>query len=311
MLGLSRAGSVFSLSLLEVSQSELLTSLRSFSCGESPTPTMDLAKVEPILFLQSHAQLGVAAPAIGMSCLGSVFVLSVIETAWLGFLLSPQSSSRPASCASAPGCIRPGSASPLRSSGKTSSPALALDLLRLEPLLLPRSYNRQDSAMLLVGLSRLELVSFLLVASMSRLGLFLPTRSLAQAGVAVSVLGFSHIGPFAFPRSSGQTGPVTSACSQACSGSPLPALNFVCSELLLLLRSSGRLSLSLPASNHCKAGPAVLLQSYASSGPVPSVFGFGKLGLLLFAPDPSHCGFLAPVRSLACLGLALPATRQK
>ena len=237
--------------------------------------------------------------------------LSVIETAWLGFLLSPQSSSRPASCASAPGCIRPGSASPLRSSGKTSSPALALDLLRLEPLLLPRSYNRQDSAMLLVGLSRLELVSFLLVASMSRLGLFLPTRSLAQAGVAVSVLGFSHIGPFAFPRSSGQTGPVTSACSQACSGSPLPALNFVCSELLLLLRSSGRLSLSLPASNHCKAGPAVLLQSYASSGPVPSVFGFGKLGLLLFAPDPSHCGFLAPVRSLACLGLALPATRQK
>ena len=311
MLGLSRAGSVFSLSLVEVAQSELLTFLRSFSCAESVASTMDLAKLELILFLQSHARPEVAAPAFGMSCLGSVFVLSVIETAWIGLFLSSQSSSRPASCVFAPGCIQPGSASLLRSSGKISSSALALDLLRLESLLLPRGSHRPDSAVLLVGLSRIDFVSFLLVVSSSRLGLFLPTRSLAQPGVVVSALGFSHVGPLPFPRSSGQSGPVMSACSQACSGSPLPVLDFACSDPVLLLRSSGRSSLSLPALNHCKAGAAVLLQSYAISGPVPLVFGLGRLGLLLFAPDSAHSGFMAPLQSLACLGSALPATRQK
>ncbi|CAE7702468.1 unnamed protein product [Symbiodinium necroappetens] len=199
----------------------------------------DFLKSDLLMLLQTVHCLDALVFPVGISCLGPVFPLSVA------------------------GSSLPGPPPPIHSLARSGSPLSIPDLLSMGSLIPLRCNARAGLTLLMSGLSRFGSVSSPPVASSTTLGPALLTRSP------------SHVSPVPFVLDSLDSGSVFSlSLVEACSGSPLPVLDFACS-----------------------AGAAVLLQSYAISGPVPLVFGLGRPSLLAAGPlDDQKIG---STRSLA------------
>ena len=198
----------------------------------------DFLHLEPFILLQSHSQLGFPLSmlewtrfgsllssramaclgstllASGLTRLGSVFFLPVIDVTTFGSLL------------------------PIRSLACSGPFTLALDLLHLDSSLLPRGCCHLELAFLMFGATRLGPTS--LPLEHASLGLFLPLRSMSCSGSAVLVLdhlrldfilslqSFAHAEFAFFVFGIMETGPSLPPLECLTPGLFLPARSYVC-----------------------------------------------------------------------------------
>lgn len=195
--GLTRVGFVFALSVTECSTLGSSSFVRSWLHTGLAALASDFTHGGSAPSSQQHACLGLALLVVGMSCLGLVFALSVIESSTLGLLLFPRSFARLSSVVLALQFTHLGSPLFLRgmtylgflslTSGvsRLSSSSLILDAVNSESALLIRSFAHLEPVLLIADLSHFNFA--LLAHSFARVGFIPLLFGLARVGLVFSL----------------------------------------------------------------------------------------------------------------------------
>ena len=175
--------------------------LRSFSCSGSVLFALDFAKAESSVFAKSFAQVGLASSIFGLSRVGFVFFLPLIDTTILGFFSLLRSFAHPESALSVVDFVHMGFILLIRGHARLGPFLLMLDFLSLGFLASMRNSVHLESVLLLFGLARTDLVFFLPVTDGTWLGSLPFVRGSVRSGFVSFVLDLLHLG---FPMSSRQ-----------------------------------------------------------------------------------------------------------
>ena len=167
---------------------------------------VDLGHPDPPPSLQSHSHLGSSTFCLGLMRLDFISSPPVVDVTCLDF--SPSSRS----------CAYP----------EPSSFAPSFAHIELPPSL--RSSTCLEAPASLLGLSRFDSISFLLVLSSTDLGLSLPLRSPARLGAAMMTMDLVHLDPMLSSRSSTCMGFMLFLLQMARSEARLPASDSRCSR---------------------------------------------------------------------------------
>jgi len=168
--------------------------LRSFSCSGSLLLALDFAKAESLLFMRSIVQVGFAPLIFGLSRVGFVFFLPVIDTTILGFVVLLRSFAHPESALSVVDFVHMGFILLVRGLACLGPFLLVLDFLRLGFLTSMRSSVHLESFLFPFGLACTDLVFFLPVTDATWLGSLPSIRSSVQSGLVSFVLDLLHLG---------------------------------------------------------------------------------------------------------------------
>ena len=307
---------------------EASTPISAGACLELLPSLMDPLRLEPPPLLRAPSRV----------CSPSIFDLANLDLS-----LSAQASAAPGSSAPITSNCRPGASASVSSChlgvpllphslSRLGSATLAPSACSMDSSLLVRTFLRLGPAVLLLGVSRLGLPTFISGASLSgpilpvrsavrldsapatlqaaSLDLALLARGLARAdssssllgcmhGAALSVLAFADLGPSLSTQSFGRTGPVAFALDLASIGPVILVQSFACCGSLLFLLSAARMDLSSAVSSH--ASPELSLSTHGPSHPDSSI------SMLSLGLNPS-----SPLKASTRLGLptsALGASR--
>ena len=269
-LGLSRAGSVSPLLLVDNACPGFPASLHSLGQLELIVLVLGFSKSEPFVPSQSLARLGLLALACGLARSGSLPLVSGCSTP--EFPLSLRSHGRSGSFAFVPSFAKSGSAASLR------------ELARLEASTLIFGIARAGSVFFLPVVDKVQLGFPPLLRSSARVDLFLLASNSASPGFFVSSQSPARLGPATF----------VSACSS--SGPPPP------------LRGPGQPGFTVFVSGTARLGPIFFLPvaAHAHLGFSLSLRSFARVGPACFVCASAHLGFLASSRSLAQLDVPVP-----
>eukprot|EP00435_Cladocopium_sp_Y103_P000288 s4706_g1.t1 len=270
----------FLLPLLDLTRSEPFLSIRSLACSESTLLVLDAAHLELSTLLQNFQCSDPTAPALGLSCLGFVFLLSLIDAATLGSSLC---------------CVR------------TDLAMLLLDLNNLGLVMLLRDVAKSDSALFAVGISRLGSCSSLLVIDSNSLDFPMLVRSFACLELLLLALDYMT------------TGLLVSMQSLVCPGDDLflVGLSRIGFVFFLLLVDAAHLEPSVLPQHLGRLGSVPLMfdvvefgltlpaQSLAWLDLTMSLLTNSRPGLLLFLLDHNLLDPSMFVRSLTCLDVFL------
>lgn len=180
LLGLSRVGPVFSLSVLEFTHLDVSLVARSF------------ARIGVVILVLDLFYLGPSMPSRFGARLGPTSLL--MGTAWAGISLLVTEP------------VFLGSSLPLRSRSQSGPSLLATDLLHLGALMPLHSRVRLGSPAPSLGLARSDIVFSPPVTDYTHLGVSLSVRSMACSGVLLSVPDFLYSEPFSAPRAVARLG---------------------------------------------------------------------------------------------------------
>lgn len=168
--------------------------LRSFSCSGSLLLALDFAKAESLLFMRSIVQVGFAPLIFGLSRVGFLFFLPVIDTTILGFVVLLRSFAHPESALSVVDFVHMGFILLVRGLACLGPLLLVLDFLRLGFLTSMRSSVHLESFLFPFGLACTDLVFFLPMTDATWLGSLPSIRSSVQSGLVSFVLDLLHLG---------------------------------------------------------------------------------------------------------------------
>eukprot|EP00435_Cladocopium_sp_Y103_P074697 s154_g50.t1 len=223
--------------------------VRSFSCSGSLLFASDFAKPESSVFMHSFVRVGFAPLIFGLSRVGFVFFLPLIDTTILGFSALVRSFAYPESAMSVVDFVHMGFIPLIRGLAYLGPFLLVLDFLRLGFLASSKNYVHLESFLSPFGLARTDLVFFLSVIDSTLLGSFLSIRSSVHSGFVSFVLDLLHLGFPLLSRQPTHLDPVVLlsgaqrehpehldlVIDSTCLDPLLPARSMVCSELALLV----------------------------------------------------------------------------
>lgn len=342
LLGLSCCGFVSSSSAVEHAHLELLSPSRSLARFGSMLLVLDLLHMDSPLFFQSHTCQGPSLPPWGLTCLGLVSPLSVIECTSLGLVLSIRSMVRSDLAALVSDSLHLGLASllrshawidlmtlvfgksqfelnmlvldllhlglppPLRSLGHFGPSTLVLDLLHLGLTVFLHEFTQADLPLSLPGLARAGFVFFLLVISMTKLESSLFLRSRIRMGFVSLVFDLLHLGLLLLMRSPGRTDLIMLLWGLSRLGFvfSLSVVDTVNLDSLLLPRSLAQLEFTCLVLKSVHLGLASLPRSPNRLESVTLVFGLGRFDPLSPTLDHVTSEPFSSVRAVVQLGLA-------
>ena len=293
-MGLSRSGSLFSLSLVSTACPGLSLSARSFAQASLASSAPGCSSAGASISLQGFAQAGLVA-----------LVFSALRSESFALLLDASGSGPP---------------SALQSLARLSLPALASDSSHVGSLSLLQSSARGGSTVLISGLSCLGFAFLPPVVNLAMPGPPFSARSLSKPALAVLVLAFARLESLMSARSMQRTSSSAPLCGISWLGLLLPAMTSSDVGLALLPRSfshPGSIVLML-ASGHL--GFLMSMQSTLHLDFVVSLSGSARVGscfpllvIDLVHPDASlppqnsgWAGSLMAALSFARFGPSLP-----
>ena len=306
-LGLSCCGPVFSLFVIDASSLGSPAFLHSLAQTSPSLLALALQHAGSTLPVHGSARAGLATLAFGLSRVGFVSSLLVVDVAQPEFLVPLRSHGCPGSSCSALSLAIVGPSLLSRNAGRVelAAPAMgssrfglvmsALDLATIGLMLLLRSYACPGPALFALSSVRVSLSmpvrSFvcagllLLVAGISRVG-FVSALSVAETlrlGIPASLHSFSRLGLIALASDSARLGFSLSLHSTVCPG--------------LTVLVSG---LTRPGSVF-----SLFVVDYARVDPFSSLRSLGCLEALLLALDYLCLGFLTSLRQLTHPGFPM------
>ena len=295
------------LSLLSVTETAALGSLmptRGLSCLGTNLPALSSSHAASVSSSQSFMRSGSMATAFGMSCVGLVFALLVVDVAQLGSAFFARRFARTGLGMSPLSAAWPDPSTPSRShthldpvllafqAHRLGFPSLVLGVSLLGASLLSRSLSRPDASMLPFQAASLE--AFSLLRSFSCLGSRLLVVGLTCVGFVflLFVTETMHAESLPPPRSSAHCESSVLAFSPMSLGSMTP------------LRHMGCLGPASFVSAYTHIGSMASSRSMAKMGFSATVPGLGRLGFVFFLSviQTTRLGPSALARSLSRLG---------
>lgn len=279
VLGLTRAGSVSSLSVIDktILDSPLLA--RSLVHMGFVSFVSDYARMGSCLFLQSLTRADPLASAAAIARLDSIlFALDLTE---VGFF----SSARSLTC--------------------LDFALLVLDLTNLELFLLLRTMQRFGLTVPMCGLCRLGSTSF--TSGDFNMGSFMSLRSHLRLEPLVSALNHARLGLLPLLRSILRLGPILSVIGMCQMDSASFVLDLLRSGLSMFVRSLAYMDLVASVLDLLHLGPVLLARACAYldfSFLLLAKSQFGSFPLVL---DSLHPGLVLSVRSVVQMGFVLSA----
>ena len=297
LLGLARAGFVFSLSVLDASQLDPNPSLHSFACL-SPMPLIvDLAGVNSSVFLRSPVCLELSLPVadssrldsfasmrqllrlestafpVGLGRIGFCFPLSVLEDCHLDSPLPTHSLSHPGFILFALDYAQMEFSVFLHSLSQASLSLSALNFAEMGLLLSARSSARIELLLLAIGCSRVGLAFSLFVIDTGHLELSTPVRSFVRMALSAFALDLLHSGSLVSMQAYGRVGSRVSICDRSTFDFFLLILDFAMGGFSASLRSFVHLGIALSAFDTCQPDFVLLLRSLARGDFLLLIFG--------------------------------------
>ena len=318
--------------------------LRSFAyLGLAPL-ILDRTHLDPSSPAQSFARVGSTVFAFGLTCMGFLFSPPVPDGSFVGSPLPPRSLARHGSPAPALEFMKPESSPLLRSSCKLDLMASLFGLVRigslsllpatddtmLGPSLSPRSFAHSEpflpasdleevgssmltksllhpgSAVLVMYMSRMDLLFSLFVSSSAYLDPSVFLRSFAHLGSAVLALDCGHL-DFSTPvRSLARSGPGASCINVLRVSVQVSILGATVLGSSTSLRSPAQLDSAALVPDHARLGSSASLRGSAKPGFTASVLGLTRPGpaFSLSAMDVNHLGSVLSLHSLSHTGPA-------
>ena len=289
----STAWSGFALPALEFMHLELLVFARSFVCPGSLPLVLDCSCFDLPVSLQAPGKMELVLLVFGLTRVGFVFSLSVIDSALFGFLASLQSSAKLGLALLLADHVASDPTIPLHSFARSGSTLFVLDLSKFDPSLPLHQHARLGLTLSLCGLFRLG--PFMPLFDLAKFELALSLRSSACPGPLVLILEFSHPDFLTFIHDFARLefSLPTSGISRADFVFFLPVIDSTHLDLSILLRSAACLESALLVLDH----------SVIESSPFPHSFAqLGLFILVLFATSP---GPALPLRQFAHVALSL------
>ena len=278
--GLSRAGLVFSLPVLDFLHPEPPLLLQSMARPDVLVSALDFMGADSAVSAQGSGRAGSVSLAPGPTCMGSVFMLPAVDASGLGSSLLPKSYCQVDLAVSMSNYMH---------AGPLASPRA----MRMGPCI---SASRQ---------SRLDLQ--LSIPDHVTLGFFLPLRSHARLGVIPLVARSIHADSLVPVRSHAQAGALASVYSIACAGPvfSLSVADYVCIGFSMLLQSPAQPGLPTPVFGFARLGPLLLMQSIAKTEPLALTVGLSWTELVFSLLVLDAC---TPEASLFLKALARPGS---
>lgn len=319
LAGMPRAGSIFSLLVVDTCEIEFMPSARSLAKPELLIPVLEKSYLGFFPSLRQFAQLSLTALILGSARFESVLLVLDAVTSDFSALLQ--------------GCAYL----------ESSTSAMLIGHLGLMMFL--RGLGRTNSSMFLVGLACLGfifsffLVDFahmdllLLLRSMAHLELFASTlgdamlastlspQSFSRSNSSMLILNFASLDFFPFARNSARAAFCTSVRAFALPGGPSSVLDvasfapsaflrsFACSARCTSVLDASHMAFSLSLQQPCRMEPflSVLGLSRLDSVFFPSAVEAGLLGSSLLLHSISRLGLVLLVLDFATLGPFLPS----
>lgn len=178
--------------VLDVSDLASVLPSQSVVCSESPTSVLDLLRLDLLLLTKTFIRYASTLPVLGLTCLGSVFLLPVIDAVKLDFAMLVQSHSRFGSLTFAPDLLHTDLVTSPRAFACSGPPVLVLDFLKPGFLLLLQHSTCVGLASFVLGMSRSE--SSVLILVNVALGLSLFPQSLSKLGFLPFISDFLRLG---------------------------------------------------------------------------------------------------------------------
>lgn len=297
LLGLARAGFVFSLSVLDASQLDPNPSLHGFACL-SPMPLIvDLAKVNSSVFLRSFVCLELSLPAldsagldsfaslrqllrlesaafpVGLGRIGFCFPLSVLQHCHLDSPLPLHSLSHLGFTLFVLDYAHMEFSVFLHSFSHASLSLSALNFVKMGLLLSARSSARIELLVLAIGCSRVGLAFSLFVIDAGHLELSTPVRSIVRMALSAFALDLLHSGSLVSMQAHGRVGRCVSIYDRSTFDFFLLVLDFAMTGFLSSLRSFVHLGVPLLTFDTCQLDFVLPLRSLARGDLLLLIFG--------------------------------------
>ena len=280
-LGLTCLDSVSSPSATATTLLEPSAPAHSFACSGLSPPVLGFSHLGFFVPLRSMGRLGALASAIGLSRMGLVSLLLVVDTVTIEPPSFTQSFARLGFASLATDHTQSGFPSALRAPSRPDLAASVLDSLHLGFSASSQSALRCDPTASVLGVSCLGFISPLPAIDGVRPDLPSLSRSVGRTEVAVFVLAFSHVGLVPTPRS------------------------FGCLELAASVSGLLRMGPTLLASDNVMLGISPSPRSSSQPGSAPSVLKFAHAGPAAFSQSFTCVGFAFLVSGITRLDLSV------
>ena len=296
-LGLSCLDSVSSPSVTATTLLEPPASAHSFACSGLTPPVLGFSHLGFFVPLRAMGRLGALASTIGLSRMGLVSLLLVVDAVSVELPTFSQSSARLGFASLATDRTHSDFPSALRGLARPDLAASAPDSLHMGSSASSQSALRCDPTASVPGLSCLGFVSPLPAADVARLDLPSLSRSVARTEVAAFVLAFSHVGLLPTLRSFGCLEMVASVCGLGRMGPTLLALGKVFLGSSPSPRSFSQSGSAASVLKFAHAGPAAMSQSSACVGLAFLASGITCLDFSVLVPESVHLDAVLSPRS--------------
>ena len=306
VFGLSRVGFVFLLSVIDASTSGSLASVRSFARLGSALFTLDFSNVESLMLVHNYVRVGLALLCWGLSRIGFVFALSVIDATQLGSLLSVRCFTCLDSVAFTLGFDHIDFPSFVRNHLQPALTMFVLGMVRVDSSVSIPDFGTVDFSLFLHSPAQLD--SALLALNYAKLDFPFLLRQFAHLEPTASIFGLSRAGSV-FPLFLVDAATFSSLLSlqgHACMGSVAPALDLLRPDLSISTRSCGRVGSAASAFDFLRLDLALFLRSHSRLDPSPLIPGVTRFGFLASLFDGITLGSTLSLQSHAYLGPLSP-----
>ena len=307
VFGLSRIGFVFLLSVIDTSTSGSLLSLRSFARFGPASFTLDYSNVESLMLLHSYVRVGLALLCWGLSRIGFVFALSVLDATQLGSLLSVRCFTCLDSFAFTLNFAHVDFPSFVRNHLQPALPMFVFGIVRVNSSVSIFDFGITDFSLSLHSPAQLD--SPLLALDFAKLDFPFLLRQFTHLEPAASIFGLSRAG-FVFSLflvDAATFSSLLSIQSLTCMGFAAPAMDFLRLDFSISIRSSGRVGSAVSAFDFLRLDFALFLRSYSRLDPSAFIPGLTRFDFLPSVFDAMTLGFTLSLQSHAYLGPSSPA----
>jgi len=279
VVGLSRVGLVFVLSIIDETLLDLPLFLRSFAQLESALLVLDSGYFDFSMSAHSHVRFGSMMSLLGMARFDYAFSLSIQEFVFLA------------------------SSFLLRSFARSGSSLLASDHTSSGSLILLRNSCYVDSFLSLCGMGCLS--SSPSIFGQAHFDFLLFPRSSSHLAFAIFAFGFATLGSLLFLRQFTRPGflPFVPGSTRAASVFFLSVVDSSYLGPSMLTQQSARLDPVLSVSDFLHLGLPSSAQQPMRTGPIVPTVGLSRADSVFFLPvtDGSHLGLFLLTRSLSRL----------
>ena len=264
---------------------ELTLSLQSLGCSESVSFPFNCASLELLMLPRNCIRLESMVSTFGLSCIGFVSSLSVLQGCSMDLSLS------------------------LRSFSRSEFVLSTLDSLHLGSLLFLRTTACFDFPLSLVGLVCADSISFVFVVDTVNIASTFFARSFGYLELATFVLDSLHPGSSTLVRSFARLDFPILLIQSIRMGSPLPSFDFTQFEPNSLTQSLGWTDSMFFCLNVAHVDFLLSLQSFSCLTFTPSVSGISHLGFVSspLMIDVASVDLPPSVHSFGRLGLSTPS----